>query len=225
MKRLMSRPFPPIVLTDHCTLIRLPTKISATAPRTVWSQQHPYRRVACEHARYRERPFLPTPPQKLTPLATALVVVATRNRPSARDDAIAVHEVVLHYNILQVCTVRAARVGCAHPDPLNVVTKGVASHRGVLRVANVDATTPFSLAVAVKLVVFEQGLVRAVLVADPSAVTVDYHAVVYPEAIIPGRIVGAASIAPEAIPLLIVHVHSTCFELGYPLDDRCVEAE
>jgi hypothetical protein len=35
MKRLMSRPFPPIVLTDHCTLIRLPTKIEA---RRIWAE-------------------------------------------------------------------------------------------------------------------------------------------------------------------------------------------
>jgi hypothetical protein len=174
--------------------------------------------------------------QALARLATAHAgVAATRNLPTARDDAIEVHLVVDNVHVPQIYTVGAARVGGAYADPITVGqiahlgdgcgTQVVVDHPGVLRVANVDTTTPFSLTVAVKLVVLEQGLVRAVLVADPSAVTVDYHAVVYPEAIIPGRIVGAASIAPEAIPLLIVHVHSTCFELGYPLDGRCVEAE
>ena len=70
---------------------------------------------------------------------------------------------------------------------------------------------------------------RAVLVADASAITVDHHAVMYPEAPFghPGRDrrILQPNIAPEAIPLLFVHVHSTCFKLGYPLDGRSVEAE
>jgi hypothetical protein len=47
----------------------------------------------------------------------------------------------------------------------------------------------------------------------------------YPEAIVPERIVGAANIAPEAIALLLVDVQITSFILGYPLDGRTVEAQ
>jgi hypothetical protein len=84
----------------------------------------------------------------------------------------------------------------------------------------------FGITVAANLVVLEQGFARAVLVADTSAATVDHHAVIYPEAFIPpSGILGATNIAPEAIPLLIVYVHATCYILGYPLDRRSVEAE
>jgi hypothetical protein len=170
------------------------------------------------------------------PLASAHVcVAATRDRATARDDAITVHLVVDNVHVRQVYTVRATRIGGAHADPITVGriahpgdgrgTQIVVDHPGVLRVANVDATTPFGPTVAVKLVVLEQGLVRAVLVADSSAVTVDHHAVIHPEAVGPGGIVGAANIAPETIPLFIVHVHSSHFELGYPLDGRSVEAQ
>ena len=175
--------------------------------------------------------------KELALLSTALVdVAATHNLVVvARDDAIAVHVVVFHLYIPEVYTVRAARVCGAHADLPTVGqivhqvdgcgTKVVVDHRGVLRVANVDTTTKFTLTVAVNLVVLEQGLGRAVLVADTSAVIVDHHAVMYPEAIIPERIVLAANIAPQAIALLIVHVQMTCFKLGYPLDGRTVEAE
>jgi hypothetical protein len=79
----------------------------------------------------------------------------------------------------------------------------------------------------VKLVVLEQGFVRAVLVADTGAAAVEHHAVVHPEAIIQtaGGIVVAPNIAPDAVTLLIVHKQSTCFVLVYALDGRSVEAD
>src|SRR5215211_6313331 len=104
--------------------------------------------------------------------------------------------------------------------------KDVQFHRGVLRVANVDATPRCIRTVKVNLVSFEPGCARAVLVADTSAAIVDHHAVIHIEALCPpGGIVGAANIAPQAIALLIVDEHSSCYILGYPLDGRTVEAQ
>src|ERR671921_5092 len=102
-------------------------------------------------------------------LASADVgVEATRNLAGARpgDDAITVHvavcetEVVVdHVHVKEVYTVRAARVGGPHADPITVgridnvhpvdrdgcrTKVVVGTHPGVLRVANVDATTPLS---------------------------------------------------------------------------------
>jgi hypothetical protein len=88
-------------------------------------------------------------------LATADVgVVYTLNRATARDDAIAAQVVLFHQNAFEVYTVRAARVGGAHADPI-VVTQDVVEHLGVLRVPNVDTTTVFGTTVAANLVVLE----------------------------------------------------------------------
>ena len=77
------------------------------------------------------------------------MVAPLRSVPGAVDnnvqqlaplDDVSVHGVVFHVYVPQVYTVRAARVGGAHADPITAATKVVVEHLGVLRVTNVDTT-------------------------------------------------------------------------------------
>ena len=63
-------------------------------------------------------------------------------------------------------------------------------------------------------------ILRAGLVTDPRAAVVHGEVVVGPEAVVPGRVVLAAHVAPQAVALLVVDVVVGGLVLGYALDGR-----